>query len=362
MTQSIKAWIRLAQMKDIGLVKTRQLIETLGEPESFIGKGMERLKKVEGLSHSIKKKLAEKSDPDNWSNICKLMERYEIGFISILDDEFPEPLKNIFNPPLFLFYRGKIEQPEEERALAIVGTRKPDSYGIMMTRRITDRLVTSGFTIVSGLAYGIDTQAHLTAVEAGGRTIAVMGTGCDQIYPQRNARLAERIMEKGALVSEFLPGSRPEKWNFPLRNRIISGLSAGTFVIQGEKSSGALLTAKFALDQNRDLFALPGDINRKVSEGPNYLIKLGAKIVTSYEDIVEEYELILKAENSPLPKLTEKEEKALTVIQDNKPAINYDKLVLKTGLSVGELSAVLLNLELKNLIRVGDGSMVSAVD
>ena len=189
-----------------------------------------------------------------------------------------------------------------------------------------------------------------------------MGTGCDQIYPYKNAKLAERIIERGALISEFIPGSKPEKWNFPVRNRIISGLSVGTFVVQGEKSSGALLTAKFALDQNRDLYALPGDINRKVSEGPNYLIKLGAKIVTSFEDIVEEYDLILQPDNVVKPELSKIEERIYQIICENKPAINYDNLILKSGLSVGELSTVLLNLEIKNLIRVGDGSLISSVN
>jgi DNA processing protein len=369
-TQRIKAWIRLSQTRDIGLLKIRQLLKTFGEPENFVGKRFEQLKDAAGLSDEVKNKLTADTDPENWSGICKWMEQHKIEFTSILDADYPELLKNIFNPPLFLFYRGKLvpsetgerdKHPPKERCLAIVGTRKPDNYGIMMTQRITEGLVASGFTIVSGLAYGIDTRAHLTAVENGGRTIAVMGTGCEQIYPQRNAKLAERILEQGALISEFLPGSRPERWNFPLRNRIISGLSVGTFVVQGERSSGALLTAKFALDQNRDLYALPGDINRKVSEGPNYLLKLGAKVVASFEDIVEEYDLILKSEDAPKPVLTKGEAKVLAVIQENKPAVSYDNIVLKTGLSVGELSAILLNLELKNLIRVGDGSMVSSV-
>ena len=362
MTQRVKAWIKLAQIKDLGLVKSQQLIRTLGDPERFVGKGPESLAGLDFLGHTIKSEIAAGSDPENWSEICRLMEKHQISFVSILDDDYPEPLKNIFNPPLFLFYRGEISSLGSERSLGIVGTRKPDNYGLMMTRKITEHLVATGFTIVSGLAYGIDTQAHLTAVENSGKTIAVMATGCDQIYPQRNHKLAARILEKGALVSEFIPGSKPEKWNFPLRNRIISGLSIGTFVVQGERTSGALLTAKFALDQNRDLFALPGDINRRISEGPNHLLKLGAKIVTNYLDIIEEYDLVLQREDAAKPDLTKNEEKVLEIIRNCRPAINYDSLILKTGLSVGELSTVLLNLEIKNLVRVGDGTMVSSVD
>jgi|SRR5690554_4918390 len=362
MTRRIRAWIRLAEIKDLGLQRSYQLLKVLGEPEGFVGRGQEPLLPVDFLSPAVKSDLAKDKDPVNWLQIGKLMERYKISFVTILDREYPEPLKNIFNPPLFLFYRGNLQQPEGERSLAVVGTRKPDNYGLMMTRKLTSQLVSYGFTIVSGLAYGIDTQAHLTAVENNGRTIAVMGTGCDQIYPFRNSKLAEKILERGALVSEFLPGSKPEKWNFPLRNRIISGLSVGTLVIQGKKTSGALLTAKFALDQNRDLYALPGDINRKLSEGPNYLIKLGAKIVTNASDIVEEYDLILQPVEEKRPELSTGEQRVLKVIEENKPEISYDNLVLKTGLTVGELSTILLNLEIKNLIRVGDGTMVSAVN
>jgi DNA processing protein len=362
MNQRIKEWIKLSQIKELGLARTLKLVNMFGDPTEFIADGSSKLKDVSFLSPGLIDQITSDKDPENWSLICDLIARYEINFVSILDTEYPEALKSIYNPPLFLFYRGNWQVTAKARKLAIVGTRKPDNYGIMMTRQITEKLVGEGFTIVSGLAYGIDTHAHSATVENGGETIAVMATGCEQIYPYKNRILAERIMEKGVIVSEFIPGTKPEKWNFPLRNRIISGLSLGTFVVQGLISSGALLTAKFALDQNRDLFALPGDINRRESEGPNYLIKLGAKIVTSPADILEEYDLYLFPDNKETPSLTDKEKKILEVVRDNKPSTNYDQLVIQTGLSIGELSAVLLSLEMKNLIIVGNGNSISARD
>jgi len=195
-------------------------------------------------------------------------------------------------------------------------------------------------------------------VKNGGRTIAVFGTGVDQIYPPRNRELAEMIIQNGALISEFVPGSKAEKWNFPTRNRIISGLSLGSVIIEGGKKSGALLTAKFALDQNRDIFALPGDINRPQSAGPNYLIKLGAKIVTSADDILQEYDIKLDEQPLFFPELNEKEEKIYQIILNNKPEIHFDKLIIKTGYSVSEISTLLLSLELKNTIKKTAGNKI----
>ena len=349
-------------MKELGLSKTQKLINLFGEPANFVGNSHDQLDNLGFLTPELVDQLREKKDADNWEQICQYMEKLQIKFVSILDDDYPEPLKSIFNPPFFLFYRGNWGVVKNSRRLSIVGTRKPDNYGVMMTRLITEKLVHAGFTIVSGLAHGIDTHAHRCTVENDGSTIAVMATGCEQIYPNQNKGLAEKICEKGMLVSEFVPGTKLEKWNFPLRNRIISGLGLGTFVAQGLISSGALLTAKFALDQNRDLFALPGDINRRESEGPNYLIKLGAKIVTSPEDILEEYDLYLFPENREIPTLTNKEAQVFQILKAHKPSISYDQLIIDSGFSVGELSSLLLSLEMKNLIIIGQGNSISSRD
>ena len=194
MDARLKAWIRLNEAKDLGLIKANSLIRALGDPESFVGKGIEPLVDCDNISHDTKLELAKEQDPENWSNICSLMEKHSIKYTTIIDDDYPAALKNTFNPPLVLYYRGSLPTDDGRKLIAIVGTRKPDNYGIMMTQKITSELVNAGFGIVSGLAYGIDTYAHMTTVENKGVTYAVMGTSCDQIYPERNKKLAERIL------------------------------------------------------------------------------------------------------------------------------------------------------------------------
>jgi len=354
----IKNWLKLFTTKEVGTVKARKLIDLFGEPNNFIGENADILKDVDYLSPKIKTELASEKLNFDWQKISDLISKYEIKFITILDDEYPNLLKNIYDPPLFLFYRGIWKKELFRRCLAIVGTRKASTYGKIMTKNIGSDLARTGFTLVSGLAYGIDTLAHFSAVENNSPTIAVMGTGCDQIYPGRNKELANKILENGLLISEYLPGSKPEKWNFPNRNRIISGLSLGTFVIEGSKKSGALLTSKFALEQNRDVFALPGDINREEAKGPNYLIKLGAKIVTCSQDILEEYDLIPVTQDKVFPDLIGKEEFLYNLILDNKPEIHFDTLFLKSKLSIGEFSTILLSLELKSVIKNIPGNKI----
>ncbi len=355
--ERIKAWLTLLSAPEIGHATAIRLVKVVGEPIDFINEPLE-LTEIDFISELAKEHLTNNLEPENWQNVCDLIEQYSIKFVSILDDNYPEPLKNIFDPPPFLFYRGEIKKDDFRRALAVVGTRKASNYGKLMTKKIVQELARSGFTIVSGLAYGIDTISHLAALDSGSRTYAVMGTGVDQIYPSRNRELAERILGNGILISEFIPGSKAEKWNFPTRNRIISGLALGSLIIEGNKKSGALLTAKFAMDQNRDVFALPGDINRSQAEGPNYLIKLGAKIVTNASDILEEYELVMDSQNKPFPKLNEKEEIVYQILLNNKPEIHFDKLIVLTGFTVGEISTILLSLELRNVVKKVPGNKI----
>ncbi|HNX00173.1 MAG TPA: DNA-processing protein DprA [Candidatus Cloacimonadota bacterium] len=363
MTDKIRAWIRLAEIKDMNFQKTLKLVDEFGEPDHFIGKKHEGIQKSIYLSSQNKTDLADPKEPHDWGRICKLVERYDIQFISYLDEEYPSLLKSIYSAPLYLFYRGKITKADLSRNLAIVGTRKATNYGKTMAKEFATTLAKSGFTIISGLAYGIDTMSHKAALEAGGRTIAVMATGCDQIYPQANKELAEMIVENGCLLSEYNPGQKAEMWNFPARNRIISGLSLGTLVVEGNQQSGALLTAKFALDQNRDLFALPGDINREESSGPNSLIRMGAKCVTSSKDILDEYHISVSQDEQQyfFPELSPKEDKIYQYMLQNRPEVYFDQLIVNTGYTVGELSTLLLSLELKKVIQRLPGSKFSLV-
>jgi len=356
----IRAWLQLLSAPEIGNATTIKLAELYGEPITFIGKPDIFLENetVPGVAKNF---LSDPPEPKNWLQTAKLIDRYEIEFVSILDDDYPSQLRNIFDPPPFLFYRGHLYKDDLRRTMAIVGTRKASPYGKQMAQQIGEDLVRAGFTIVSGLAYGIDVIAHMSALNQNGKTIAVMGTGVDQIYPPENREIAEEIIQNGAILSEYVPGSKAEKWNFPTRNRLISGLSLGSFIIEGSKKSGALLTAKFAMDQNRDVFALPGDINRQQAEGPNYLIKLGAKIVTSAQDILEEYDLVLDEQTRLFPELTEKEDKIYQILLNNKPEMYFDDLLIKGGMNIGELSSILLNLELKNVIRKIPGNKIVAM-
>lgn len=352
----IKAWLCLQSIPGLGNGKVLRLLNALGEPETFMYGNCDRLSDIDFISSTQIEYLKNPPEPESWDKISRAIDNLNIKFLTILDDNYPNKLKTIVEPPPFLFYRGTLKKNMFRRALGIVGTRKATEYGKMATRKICAGMTNSGFTIVSGLAYGIDSQAHRTCLDHGGITIAVMGTGVDQIYPPRNRELAEEIIEKGAILSEFIPTIKAERWNFPTRNRIISGLSLGTLVIEGNKKSGALLTAKFALDQNRDLFALPGDINREQAEGPNYLIQLGAKLVTSAKDILSDYDMYMDPAEAPLPILTPDEEEIYQMIFEHKPDITVDQLIIKSERSFSDLSSILLGLELKNMIKKAPGN------
>jgi DNA processing protein len=354
---SVKAWSKLISTKDIGNAKAIRLVKLLGSPENFI-ENKQKISDVDFISDAAKIELAQDTLPFDWEAVKDLMLRYNIDFVSFFDEHYPALLKHIFDPPPFLFFRGNLQRDYWRRIIAIVGTRKASNYGKLMTKKIGTKLAETGFTIVSGLAYGIDTLAHFSALETNGKTVAVMGTGCDQIYPARNKELAKRIIENGLLLSEYIPGSKAERWNFPTRNRIISGISLGCLVIEGSEKSGAMLTAKFALDQNRDVFALPGDINREEAQGPNSLIKSGAKIVTSVQDILEEYDLTFEQGSFCFPDLSKEEETIYQIIVKNKPEAEFDTILIQSQMTIGQLSTILLNLELKSVIKKIAGNKV----
>ena len=242
-----------------------------------------------GLENSVIEQIKKQRPQINPSEQMERLTKEGIDLITILDKNYPKLLKEIYSPPALLYIRGKLEL-NDEFSLAIVGTRKLSSYGQQITPLITSDLAGAGLTIISGLAKGIDTLAHQAALKANGRTIAVLGSGLDKksIYPSINRHLAEEISQKGAVISEFPIGAEPLAQHFPQRNRIISGLSLGILVIEAPEKSGALITAKDALEQNRDVFAIPGPILAKNSLGPNNLIKMGAKLVSQANDILDE--------------------------------------------------------------------------
>jgi DNA processing protein len=265
--------------------------------------------------------------------------------------DYPSLLKVIPNSPPVLYVRGEL-LPQDDWALGVVGTRRATVYGREATHALVGGLAAGGVTIISGLAYGIDTYAHQTALDAGGRTIAVLGSGVDIIYPAQNRKLADKISSQGAIVSEYPLGTRPEGSNFPPRNRIISGLSLGVLVVEGTTRSGAMITADFAAEQGREVFAVPGNILNRLSSGPNQLIQNGAKLVTSIGDVLEELNLTMVAEHTEAREILPDNETEAVLLQHlSAYPVHVDDLGRAAGLSASEVASSLTLMELKGKVR-----------
>ena len=268
------------------------------------------------------------------------------------DADYPARLKQTFDLPPVLYVRGRLV-PEDERSVTVVGTRRPSSYGREAVHRLTSDLARADVAIISGLARGIDAIAHRAALESGQRTIAVLGSGVDVIYPREHARLADEITASGALVSEHPLGTRPKAENFPRRNRIMSGMSLGTLVVEAGKASGALITARFALEQDREVFAAPGSIFSPTSAGTNSLIKRsGAKLVSDYNDILEELNLSSVGAQLELKALFPADEQEVEVLRYvTFDPIHIDQVTRESGLGISHVSGILAMMELKGLVR-----------
>lgn len=279
------------------------------------------------------------------------MDKENIQQININNANYPKILKEISDPPENLYMKGKFDE-QDKISIAIVGTRNYTSYGKQITEMLAGDLAEAGITIISGLAKGIDTFAHKSALEKSGRTIAVLGSAIDnqRIYPACNRRLAEKISQNGAVISEQTPGTQSKPYFFAQRNRIISGLSLGTLVIEAPEKSGALITAMQAIEQNREVFAVPGPINNKNSVGTNNLIKMGAKLVTCANDILEELNLPLIQKQERKIKFESKEEEILFDILSQTP-LHIDEITKKSKLNAGIVSPTLIILELRGLVK-----------
>lgn len=307
-----------------------------------------------GLDNSLIEQIKKERPQINLDWQMELLAKEEIDLITISDKNYPKLLKEIYAPPALLYIRGKFE-PNDEFSLGIVGTRKLSLYGQQITPLITADLAQTGLTIISGLAKGIDTLAHQAALEVNGRTVAVLGSGLDKasIYPFANQRLAEEISQQGAVISEFPIGTQPLAQHFPQRNRIISGLSLGILVIEATEKSGALITARDALEQNRDVFAIPGPILAQNSWGPNNLIKMGAKLVSQANDILEELNLALLTQPDKRDKkiLPGNPEEALILKQLSDEPIHIDKIIIQTKLPTAVINSTLTLMQMKGKVR-----------
>lgn len=373
-----KSLFYLTQIDGLGPIRIKKLIETFGSAEKVIQASEKALCEIEGFNKVIASSIVDskkhfKEFEKSYGKLCKKIESIGCEVVSIEDEKYPKLLKAIYDPPLFLFVKSKRKLNElneiSQTSVAIVGTRNPTDYGKHMAEKLSHELCAKGLSIISGLARGVDTIAHKTALQShrkNSSTIAVLGCGIDVIYPPENKKLFEEICEHGFIISEFEPGTPPDKNNFPVRNRIISGISLGTIIIESGINGGALITARYANDQSREVFALPGFSTSKYSRGTNMLIKTGqAKLVEEVDDVISELSAHLNISSEDSEEQTKNREqlreeilgalkgneRAVFSIMNNNGAVHIDQISETSGLNISDCLVTLLNLEFKNLVR-----------
>lgn len=343
-------WIGFTLVKGIGSVRFQRLLERFGDGESAWRAAPADLARA-GLGLKMIERLVAIREKVDLSLLWDQMQAKGIQVLTWLDEGYPQRLKEIDQPPPVLYLRGEL-LPEDAWAVAIVGTRRVTPYGRQVTEEIASYLASNGITVVSGLARGVDAIAHNAALRAGGRTLAVLGSGVDRIYPPENRALAEQMIQRGAVMSDYVPGTPPESSNFPPRNRIISGLSMAVVVIEAGETSGALITAEFAAEQGREIFAVPGNILAPQSKGTNKLIQQGALPLLSASDIMQALNLTRvgqqKAARKALP-ADDLEAKLLDTMGEQ--PLHVDEIRNQTGLPVEKVSATLIMMELKGMVR-----------
>jgi DNA processing protein len=350
-------WVGFNIVPQIGPVRLRALLDRFGSPEAAWHADARALAAAGLDRRSLANLLAARRALD----LEREVERIRRAGVTVLtwdDEAYPARLREIGAPPPVLYVRGTLSS-EDEWSVAVVGTRSPSAYGLQMTRELAGVLARNRITVVSGLARGIDSEAHHAALAAGGRTIAVLGSGLDRLYPPENTDLARHIAGSGAVVSEYAFGTKPEAGNFPARNRIISGLSLGTLVVEAGQSSGALITARFALEQGRETFAVPGSALSKRSAGTNHLIQAGeAKLVLGVEDVLEELNLTMLAQQAQVRQIVpENDVEARLLAHLGPDPTHIDDLGRAVQLPISQVSSSLALMELKGLVhRVGSMS------
>ena len=370
----LESLVILNMVEGFGSSALRKLLEFFISPKEIL-KNVDRLTEFPGITETLAKKISRIKKQANPFRELELTAKQHIRIVSIFDELYPANLKNIFSPPILVYVKGQL-LAEDIASIAIVGSRRPTLYGRFTAERLSAELAGKGMTVVSGMARGIDAASHKGALKVRGRTIAVLGSGLDVIYPPENRVLAEQIANSGAVISEFPMGTQPLRKNFPRRNRIISGLSLGVVVVEAARKSGSLITAGFALEQGREVFAVPGKIDSYASKGTHSLIKQGAKLVEDSEDIIEEISPILKeyikddfkgivarddlfGSSQKLgieeAALKPQEEKIYSVMSSK--ARHIDEIVRDVHLSVSQISSILTKLEIKNLVKELPGKM-----
>jgi DNA processing protein len=364
--ENLLPWFALKDVPGVGNLLFKRLIACFKSPEGALTASLQDLCRVEGVSQRLAAAIQSYRISDTIRTELDLAEKKGYSVVTLADPDYPQLLLEIPDPPPYLYVYGRL--PGSIRNIAVVGSRNATEYGLSATRQLCRDLCRFKMTVVSGMARGIDTAAHTGAISAGGKTIAVLGSGLSQVYPAENRTLYHKIAENGAVISEFALNAGPDAHHFPVRNRIISGICLGTVIVEATKNSGSLITARLAAEQGREVFAVPGNIHSFKSTGTHSLIKQGAKLVEHSLDIMEELSGLIGRETGELPadpEAAQRESIRLsaeeTMIVDalGPYPVHIDDLRRKLGMDSGRLSGILLELELKGIVRQSPGKLFS---
>lgn len=368
MTETLLPWFRLKSVPGIGNHLFKRLIDRFGSPEKALQAVELDLQDIEGMTRTLVRRMKTHRIQPSVRQDMALAAQKGVRIVTMADPDYPALLLQIPDPPPFLYVRGMLES--QDKAVAVVGSRIATGYGLSMAARLSAELAACGVTVVSGMARGIDTAAHEGALQSGGRTVAVLGSGLAEVYPAENRGLFQSIIRHGAVVSEFPMLTKPEPHNFPIRNRIISGMSYGTVIVEAAKKSGSLITARLAAEQNREVFAVPGSVQSFKSIGTHTLIKQGAKLVENAQDVLEEiagslFEGVRPPDRRPSmgkqpPALTAEE--AIVCGAMEPYPVHIDDLGRKLSMPPGKLASILLQLELNGIVEQSPGNFFARVD
>jgi DNA processing protein len=365
---ALEPWLVLRTVKGLSDGTLTRLVREFGSPHAVSSAPLQELQDRGNISRNLATAIRQGPNPQARTKAeheARRLETEDQTVLTILDPSYPQKLSQIADPPPLLYLSGALE-PSDDRAIAIVGARKASPAGLVFTEELSHTLADLGFTIVSGMARGVDAAAHRGALKAHGRTIAVLGCGIDHTYPPEHRKLREAIETRGAVISEFSLGTQPRPYNFPRRNRIISGLSYGVVVTQATQKSGSLITARYALEHNREVFAVPGNVKEGKHEGPHRLIKEGAKLVENVGDIIEELfpqldesfqDQVKRAASEPRPSapdLSTQEKEIFNLVTDMPTSV--DEVLAQAHYLPAEVLGILLALELKGIIQQVPGS------
>ncbi len=359
-----EAHIALNMVDHVGPVRLRLLLEHFGNATAILAASKAELRRVRGIGEETAEAIAAWESTVDLAAELERIRAFGCRVVIPGDEEYPTLLREIYDPPIVLYVKGRLE-PRDRHAVAMVGSRRTSHYGMECARRLAYQLALCGVTVVSGGARGIDTAAHQGALAAKGRTVAVLGTGINLVFPPENAELYERIAAQGALLTQF-PFNRPaDKQTFPIRNRIVAGMTLGTVVVEADLHSGALITAGLAVDQGRQVFAVPGRIDSPQSKGCHDLIKKGAKLCECAEDVLSEFEYLFPAARHPTraaesgppagPPLSETEQRVWEQLGPEETAL--DEIIRRSGLSAAAVTAALFSLEMKRQVRQLPGKL-----